>query len=179
MTQQALTAGRPHRPLTAPEQLRAIFAGELTADGGEIAALARGVLAERDEYAALCASRGSEILRLTELLNHAEATAWQWAESVSWRAPGTVIVPISLPTESGDVDGELVMDTAQAALLGEMLTDAARPRCPSALESQLQRITDAIVARHEDTARRARLRAAADATQDPAIEAPTGRDGGE
>lgn len=37
-------AGQPHRPLTPAEQLAAIFAGELTADGGEIAALAKSVL---------------------------------------------------------------------------------------------------------------------------------------
>ena len=45
-------AGQPHRPLTPAEQLAAIFAGEMTADGGEIAALAKSVLEERDRLQA-------------------------------------------------------------------------------------------------------------------------------
>lgn len=46
---------------------------------------------------------------------------WQWAESVSWTAPGTVTIPI---TRRG-VGGDVVMDAAQAGVLAEMLADAA------------------------------------------------------
>ncbi len=63
MTEQAPTAVHPHHPLTPAEQLRAIFAGGLAADGGEIAALARDVLAERDDLRQRIADARTEIAR--------------------------------------------------------------------------------------------------------------------
>lgn len=60
-------AGHPHRPLTPAEHLAAIFAGELTADGGEIAALAKSVLDERNEMAARLNELGDQAVeRFTE-----------------------------------------------------------------------------------------------------------------
>lgn len=85
-------------PRTAADQLRAIFAGAEHADDGRIAALARELLAELE-----CGG------------------AWRWDESVVWNAPDTITVPIS----RDGVDGELAMDAAQAAILAEMLADAA------------------------------------------------------
>jgi len=178
-------------PRPAADQLRAILEGAEHADGGEIAALARVVLAECDDLRGRIGNARAEIARqdvaatnamrpgsgdvcdalaavethlvdpeyrpdaapaglpeesITEVgfdrtlaegvpvrittepsaLDRDETRQWQWAECVSWNAPDTVIVPISLPAANGDVDAELVMDTAQAALLGEMLTDAAK-----------------------------------------------------
>lgn len=85
-------ADHPHRPLTPAEQLAAIFAGELTADGGEIAALAKSVL---HDYRALT----TEVDRLNDLAKD----HWQESEDEFDRCVAAVSRAVAAEAERDEL----------------------------------------------------------------------------